>query len=913
MLPLAALALLTTREARASSLDIVKDGKVINLVHPEPGHAFGSRQGTAEVRDARRVFVMDAKLGQDFVVKGRLRIERAEKSAATVVFDDRDMFGFGGSAGKMFLHSARFKGVKLDRPAPKAVLDGKLFDMEICRGPSKFTIRIDGETIVEVTDKVPEIHSLGLRPWNGVMWIESLVITGDVAKDNKAETLRTGNGPADSERNPRNATAGQKSSWAEHLARLQRIDLSDRLKRSVLARGLKEDGKHTQEGYWAHPTTAMLGNGRTILAVWTYYHGGHAGPMARSDDGGITWSRVDDSLPANYWNFKNCPSIYRIADATGKERLWVFAARTLGKAEEHVHDFPGRVEGFMPRIVSEDDGKTWKEMPPLGPFNRQSPWRCVMTFSSMVRLTDGSHLGMFHRFKSPLNDDHYQVMQSISRDGGMTWSEPTVAFDGETMERKKPCEPYVFRSPEGGELCCIMRENWRSGASLMMFSRDEGKTWSRPVDTPWGLTGDRHQHLQLHDGRLLFVFRDSAPQFRDEVKTGPQRFFRLDGFVGWVGTYDDIKQGRPGQYTLRLLPRLGDTGYPGLHQLADKTIVATTYGVLSPGEKPSIVSLRFTMAEVDAWARKAAAAKPAAIDGVDPDDGTGPRPAQWNPPRLITNPDSTAEYARDKRTCTGVPSIAIAPSGRLWAAWFSGKTPGEIIESCLHAYIVVSTSGNGGKTWKEQLAIDPDGAGPLKAYDPRPWVDPEGMLWVFFTMPFPLHKHAWAITAETADRENPRWSKPRPVFEGVLLNAPIVLGNGDWLFPTYARRPANMGAIISHVSRDKGATFGVRGQIEASWDLFPSEPMAIERKDGSLWMLARTTKGIGESLSLDGGVTWSRLRTPVIEHTPSRFFIGRLKSGNLLLVKHLGIGEDPLSAGKANQRRQSQHNTFEIS
>ena len=172
------------------------------------------------------------------------------------------------------------------------------------------------------------------------------------------------------------------------------------------------------------------------------------------------------------------------------------------------------------------------------------------------------------------------------------------------MTRKKPCEPYVFRSPSGDEICCIMRENWRSGTSLMMFSRDEGITWTRPVDTPWGLSGDRHQHVQLRDGRLLFVFRDGAPQFREGLKTGPMRYFRLDGFVGWVGTYDDLRNCRVGQYTIRLLPRLGDTGYPGLHQLADGTIVATTYGVLNAGEKPSIVSLRFSMEEIDAMGAK---------------------------------------------------------------------------------------------------------------------------------------------------------------------------------------------------------------------------------------------------------------------------------------------------------------------
>jgi hypothetical protein len=277
---------------------------------------------------------------------------------------------------------------------------------------------------------------------------------------------------------------------------------------------------------------------------------------------------------------------------------------------------------------------------------------------------------------------------------------------------------------------------------------------------------------------------------------------------------------------------------------------------------------------------------------------------QVAPPLLIPNPNSTRDYTRAKRTCTGVPSIAVSRGGRLWATWFSGTTPGEIIERCPNAYVVVSTSGDGGKTWSEVLAIDPDGPGPLKAYDPHPWIDPDGKLWVFFTLPYPSHKYAWAITAEDGDQGSPMWSPPRPVFEGVLLNKPTLLANGDWLFPTYARRPENMGAILSHVSRDNGRSFTLKGQIDASWDLFPSEPMAVQRKDGSLWMLVRTTKGIGESISADGGVNWSPLKTPVIQNTASRFFIGRLQSGNLLLLKHLGIAEDPLSGGKAKQRRE---------
>ncbi|WP_246419806.1 sialidase family protein [Aporhodopirellula rubra] len=72
-------------------------------------------------------------------------------------------------------------------------------------------------------------------------------------------------------------------------------------------------------------------------------------------------------------------------------------------------------------------------------------------------------------------------MQTFTSDGGFTWSTPKVvaAVDG-----KNPCEPFVFRSPDGSELCCLMRKTTHTGRSLVMFSRDEGETWSTPNDTP---------------------------------------------------------------------------------------------------------------------------------------------------------------------------------------------------------------------------------------------------------------------------------------------------------------------------------------------------------------------------------------------------------------------------------------------
>ncbi len=175
----------------------------------------------------------------------------------------------------------------------------------------------------------------------------------------------------------------------------------------------------------------------------------------------------------------------------------------------------------MPSVMSADEGRTWKEMPLLG-----EKFRCVMAFASIVRLHDGSYLGMFHRGPGGADKPPLEVCQSVTKDGGFTWSEPTVVC---AVKGKNPCEPYVFRSPKGDELCCIMRDNTRKGCSLMMFSRDEGKTWSKPEDTPWGLTGDRHQGVQLPDGRLFIAFRDMAPK-------SPT----LGHFVAWVGSYDAI-------------------------------------------------------------------------------------------------------------------------------------------------------------------------------------------------------------------------------------------------------------------------------------------------------------------------------------------------------------------------------------
>lgn len=363
------------------------------------------------------------------------------------------------------------------------------------------------------------------------------------------------------------------------------IDISGETARQVVV------AQGTPDVYQGHVHTLLMPDGKTIFAVWTYGHGGHCGPMKRSDDGGRTWSELL-KVPDSWTKASNCPTIHRLTDPQGKARLVVFAcARGF--------------EGSLARSVSEDEGRTWSEMEPCENVPCGVPPTSVEPVDGGKRYLAWFHIGSKRGDRSPLT-----VLQAASADGGLTWGDvKTVcfipgkdpaayeksqkAFDG-SIDGADPCEPAVVRSPDGKQLALLMRENRRRLNSLYCTSDDEGRTWSAPKELTASLTGDRHTARYAKDGRLVIVMRDMAAE-------SPTK----GHFVAWVGKYDDIVNGREGQYRVKLLHshRGSDCGYPGLECLPDGTLVATTYIKYRPGpEKNSVVSTRFKLDEIDAKA-----------------------------------------------------------------------------------------------------------------------------------------------------------------------------------------------------------------------------------------------------------------------------------------------------------------------
>ena len=258
-----------------------------------------------------------------------------------------------------------------------------------------------------------------------------------------------------------------------------------------------------------------------------------------------------------------------------------------------------------------------------------------------------------------------------------------------------------------------------------------------------------------------------------------------------------------------------------------------------------------------------------------------------------------------KRGFDSAPSVTVTRGGRLWVAWHAGGRT-EDDENA----VLVATSGDGGKTWSEPL-FALDAPGPLRGLDPGLWTDPDGRVWLFYAQIYSFwdgRGGVWAMHPRDPERADTDWTPQRRLCDGFLKNKPIVASDGRWLLPVeFMNLDPTEGAMngmrpmtgpeahpmpefkAANVfeSRDRGETVRFLGRSRipvAHRDC--TENMVVERKDKSLWMLTRTKYGIGEAESRDGGRTWTETRPYFVLNANSRFFVGRLRSGALLLVKN---------------------------
>ncbi len=318
--------------------------------------------------------------------------------------------------------------------------------------------------------------------------------------------------------------------------------------------------------YLGHPTTQLLPDG-TLLAVYPKGHG--RGPIVykRSVDGGHSWSERLP-VPESWATSQEVPTLFQVERPDGGIRLIMFSGL-----------YPIR------SAISDDLGERWSQLESIGDFGG------IVAMASLHQQEDGDLLAFFHDDGRFLRDSGepglFQVFATRSSDAGISWSDPWVIAE---LDDADLCEPGLVVSPDGSTLALLLRENSRARESFVVFSTDDGETWSPPRELPRALTGDRHTARYAPDGRLVITFRDMA-------EDSPTR----GDWVAWIGHWDDLVQNRSGDFRVRFMDNTDawDAAYPGLELLEDETFVTTTYGHWTTGEEPYVVSVRFRMDELD--------------------------------------------------------------------------------------------------------------------------------------------------------------------------------------------------------------------------------------------------------------------------------------------------------------------------
>ncbi len=338
--------------------------------------------------------------------------------------------------------------------------------------------------------------------------------------------------------------------------------------------------------YLAHPDAVLLRDG-TILVLYPVGHGKGAIQSRVSSDGGKTWSANPYPTPKSWENSRETPTVYRLDFCDGSTKLVEISANPYWWDQPEIAS-----PGGWNASLSCDEGKTWSEFRLFHPI-AEGGTRTVVAMASLTRLKENGAfvdkwMGFYHE------QDTFVNCKSILsfENGEMCWSKPEPYFAAyrDAERRAEMCEVEVIRSDggTGDVLCLISRSDAKNEKSFLSFSYDEGKTWTPPRHVPDSLNGERHKADWLPDGRLFITFRSIM------LREGG---FDSEGWCAWVGTFDDLVNGREGQYRIKLAhvyredqtapePLSGDdTGYCGNVVLPDGTVVTTTYGRFFPDRR----------------------------------------------------------------------------------------------------------------------------------------------------------------------------------------------------------------------------------------------------------------------------------------------------------------------------------------
>ncbi len=365
-------------------------------------------------------------------------------------------------------------------------------------------------------------------------------------------------------------------------------------KKLRIANGLRIDKKHydlnpkylsdiekkpgTKRQYLGQPDMIRTKTGRLIT---TYPVGHGKGPLVMqiSEDDGKTWKEKKD-IPVSWANSQETPTIYKLNMADGSEKLLLITA------------CPGWGDGSTGwnTSISNDNGDTWSEYKHWHTKHANGSLnKCIVGMASLIQLKDenGNDIQKWMAVYHDYGYVNYRTYLTFDKNGNEQWSEPEPYLSKyRNIESKyQMCEIGMFRSPNGKRIIGLARSQSHNNPSTLIYSDDEGKTWSKPMDLPGSLAGERHKAVyDPISGRLLITFREIQYDKNGNNKFDGSEDWHCGHWMAWIGTYEDLMNQREGEYCITLSKDYsqnkygGDTGYAGVVVLEDGTFIMDSYG-----------------------------------------------------------------------------------------------------------------------------------------------------------------------------------------------------------------------------------------------------------------------------------------------------------------------------------------------
>ena len=328
---------------------------------------------------------------------------------------------------------------------------GKPFVIELVREGNRFEVRVDGAVRHRFLNSSERFGMIGFSAYEGQLRVH------DFSAEGKTAPL----------------------TWKRALPlaiNVPTVDVSDEVERQVIVEKLPGV-------YLGHPDTVLLPDGKTMYCVYPPRHAGDGVFIKKSDDAGLTWSgRLE--VPENWKTGKDVPTIHRIVGPDGVARL----IQMSGGGHQ------------ASQAVSIDEGATWTPL-------KLNGLRCLSPPNRVLPISGNRQLILYDVRRKRDRPNDSTIAQAVSADGGLTWKERVHPQHPDAL----PVEPGVIVSPDERQIAVLMREESRAYNSMLMTSDDEGATWSPYREASSAVTGDRHNLRYAPDGRLVAVFRDTAP------------------------------------------------------------------------------------------------------------------------------------------------------------------------------------------------------------------------------------------------------------------------------------------------------------------------------------------------------------------------------------------------------------------